>query len=171
MEYVHVACACLVGLVFAVSAAAKARDLDGFAVSLPGLLPSRPGTVPARPLAVLVIVLEALVPAAVAAPWTRMAGLVLACALLAAFTLAIGRGLAAGRPRVSCRCFGSGGAPLGRRHLVRNGLLLAAAASGLALPGTPPTAAGAVIAAAAGAVAAILIVSFDDIADLLVGSP
>ncbi|WP_131736347.1 MauE/DoxX family redox-associated membrane protein [Actinomadura roseirufa] len=170
MEYLHVGCACLVGLVLLVSAVSKARDLGGFAASVPALLPFRVGAGAVRVLAVVVVVLEAVAAAAMAAPWTRPFGLGLAAVLLVAFTLTIGRVVADRGPVVRCRCFGAASAPLGVRHLARNSLLLTAAAVGLVTPGATPPVAGAAVAAVAGAVGAILLVSFDDLVDLLVGS-
>jgi len=169
VEYLQLGCACLIGLVFVVSAVSKARDLDGFAASVPGLLGRVDGRI-VRPLAMLVLVLEALVPVLLAVPAARRAGFGLACLLLAAFTVAIA-GAVRRRRRTTCRCFGASNAPLGRRHLVRNATLLAAALPGALSPGdgVPPPA-GLVIAAAAGAVGAVLIVSFDDIVDLFAGS-
>ncbi|WP_207400211.1 MauE/DoxX family redox-associated membrane protein, partial [Actinomadura fibrosa] len=96
MDYLHVGCACLVGLVLLVSAAAKARDMDGFAASVPRLLPFHAGAAAVRRLAVAVVALEAAVPVCLAVPWTRPLGFGAACALLAAFTTAIGRVVAAG---------------------------------------------------------------------------
>ncbi|MDL4777147.1 MauE/DoxX family redox-associated membrane protein [Actinomadura xylanilytica] len=178
MQYLQVGCACLIGLVFAVSAFTKVRDFEGFAASVPDLLPFGGGPAAGRasgggghvrPIASLVLVLEALAPVLLAVPATRPAGFGVALALLAAFTSAIALTLRRGR-RASCRCFGASNAPLGARHLVRNGVLFTAAALGLATPGGPPVTAGLAVAVAAGAVAAILIVAFDDIADLLAGS-
>lgn len=167
MGYLHVGCASMVGLVFLIGVASKLRDPRGFAASVPGLVPGLPGRW-AAPLAVLVVALEAAAAAASLLPATRSYGLLLAGALLAAFGAAIGRVVAGGGSRVPCRCFGTRSAPLGVRHLVRNGVLLAACATGLATPG-PAAAAGAAVAAAGGALAALLIVSLDDLAYLLTG--
>ncbi|MEU4828673.1 hypothetical protein AB0H37_43100 [Actinomadura sp. NPDC023710] len=43
MELVRIGCACLIGLVFAVSAVSKLRDFDGFARSVPALVPACAG--------------------------------------------------------------------------------------------------------------------------------
>ncbi|MFC4049531.1 MauE/DoxX family redox-associated membrane protein [Actinomadura syzygii] len=167
MGYLHVGCVSLVGLVFLVGVVSKLRDLRGFAASVPGLVPGLPGRW-TMPLAVLVVALEALAAGGSVSPATRPYALCLAGGLLAAFGAAIGRVVAGGGPRVSCRCFGTRSAPLGARHLVRNGVLLAACLLGLTASGPTPVA-GAVVAAAAGALAAVLIVSLDDLAHLLTG--
>ncbi|MGC4956734.1 hypothetical protein ACLQ2P_26280 [Actinomadura citrea] len=39
----RIGCACLIGLVFAVSAVSKLRDFDGFAKSVPALVPACAG--------------------------------------------------------------------------------------------------------------------------------
>lgn len=163
MEYVRIACACLVGVVFAITAVSKLRDFDGFRRSLPQLVPVRRPLL--RPLAVVVVVLEALVPVLVAVPALTLYGLALACALLVTFTVAIALALNRGQ-RAPCRCFGTSAAPLGARHLVRNSLLIIATALGGLLPAGSPALAGVAVAAAAGLVCAILIASFDDIVDL-----
>jgi hypothetical protein len=163
MEYVRIGCACLIGLVFVVTAMSKARDFGGFARSLPELVPVRPVLV--RPLAGGVVALEALVPLLIAVPPATAYGLGLAAVLLAAFTVAIGAALARGR-RAPCRCFGASSTPIGPRHLARNGLLLTAAVLGALSPAGLPPLAGVVVTVAAGLVGAILVVFFDDIVDL-----
>jgi len=68
-----------------------------------------------------------------------------------------------------CRCFGASSTPLGPRHLVRNALLLAVAAAGLAGVLTPGALElpGTLVAGAAGLVVGAMITVFDDIADLV----
>ncbi|MEV6150531.1 hypothetical protein AB0L53_09330 [Nonomuraea sp. NPDC052129] len=56
--------------------------------------------------------------------------------------------------------------PHGARHLVRNSLLIIAAALGVLLPDGLPALGGAALAGAAGLIGARLIASFDDIVDL-----
>ncbi|MYW05913.1 MauE/DoxX family redox-associated membrane protein [Streptomyces sp. SID3343] len=169
MDYVQLGCACLIGLVFAVSAGTKLRDLRGFVDSVPELVPMRSALV--RPVAAAVLGLEVLVPVTVAVPALRVYGFAVALALLVAFTWAISTALRRGR-RAPCRCFGASQAPLGPRQLVRNGVLSAVAALGLVTSvaatsgdGLPPIA-GSAVAAVAGLVGAVLIVSFDDLVDL-----
>jgi hypothetical protein len=168
MELVRIGCACLIGLVFAVSATSKLRDFDGFARSVPSLVPAWPGR--ARLLATTTTALEALVPPLLIAPPTASYGFGLAAALLAAFTTGIAASIRRGR-RATCRCFGPSSVPLGPRHLVRNGALLTCAALGGLSPGGLPPAGGIAVAAAAGLVGAVLIVALDDIVDLFVRTP
>ncbi|MEU7744286.1 hypothetical protein [Nonomuraea sp. NPDC049158] len=52
------------------------------------------------------------------------------------------------------------------RQLVRNSLMIIAAALGVLLPGGLPALGGAALAGAAGLIGAILIASFDDFVDL-----
>ncbi|MET7464362.1 MauE/DoxX family redox-associated membrane protein [Nonomuraea sp. NPDC005501] len=172
MEYVRVGCAWLIAVVFAITAVSKARDLAGFARSLPDLVPVPRALT--RPLAVVVAALEGLVALLVAVPLVAGVsgvvayGLGLALLLLAAFTVAIAVALRRGR-RAPCRCFGASAAPLGARHLVRNGLLIIAAALGLLQPAGSPALAGVVVAGVAGLIGAILVAAFDDLVDLFAG--
>ncbi|MGK5556157.1 MauE/DoxX family redox-associated membrane protein [Actinomadura kijaniata] len=168
MQYLPAGCACLIGLVFAVSAFTKLRDRAGFVRSVPDLAPALPARL-LGPLAHSVIVLEAAVPVLLAVPATRTLGFGVALVLLTAFTVAIAGALRRGR-RAPCRCFGASAAPLGPRHLARNGVLLTAAATGAVTPGDATSTAGLAVAAAAGLVTGLLIVSFDDLVDLFAGS-
>jgi hypothetical protein len=94
--------------------------------------------------------------------------------LLAVFTagvaLAVRRGTGA-----RCACFGAAEQPLGARHLVRNGLLLAAvgvAALGIAVASAQPLGpAGTAMAVSAGAVGALLLIRLDDLVDLFMPVP
>ena len=168
MEEVRLGCACLIGLVFAVSAIAKLRDFDGFVRSVPALAPAPRRLV--RPLATATTTLESLVPVLLVAPFAAPYGFGLAVVLLAAFTVAIAVAVRRGRP-ATCRCFGPSSVPIGPRHLVRNGVLFTVAVLGVLSPGGLPPAGGILLAVFAGLVGAILIISVDDIADLLVRSP
>lgn len=167
MEYARVACATLVGVVFVASAVSKVRDFGGFARSLPALVPVARRLV--RPLAAVVLVAEAAVPVLLVVPPATSYGFAVGGVLFAAFTAAIAVALRHGR-LAPCRCFGASSAPIGPRHLARNGaLLIIAVAGGLAPHGLPPLPALSV-AAVAGLIGAILIVSFDDIVDLFARS-
>lgn len=162
MALVVVACQVLLAAVFAVSAFTKLRSgaaLRAFSSSLV-MLPVRVRW----SAAVVVAAVEAVVPVAMLFPAVglSMSGALLVC-FSAGIALSIRRGM-----RASCRCFGASEVPLGPSHLVRNGLLLAVVVLGganLAAPGDL-TAAGLTIAAVAGLVGAILLIVFDDIADL-----
>lgn len=100
MGYVYVGCACLVGLVFVVSAFSKLRDFSGFVASVPRLVPMPIGR--ARPVAVVVVAAETAVPILVAVPPLGALGFTVAAVLLFAFTVAIAGALRRGR-RSSCR--------------------------------------------------------------------
>lgn len=171
MAYLALACRCLTGLVFAVSAFSKLRSRPAFReftawlAGLPvPLARSRPAAVAAVMAAaeVAIVVLAAL-------PWTARAGLVLAAMVLATFTagtwLAVARG--AGAP---CQCFGTSATPLGPRHVIRNALLCGAAVAGAVAAGgggTRPTgAAGVVLSLMAGLTIAMFVVFLDDLAAL-----
>lgn len=168
MGEVRLGCACLIGLVFAVSAITKLRDFDGFVRSIPALVPASRRLV--RPLATSTTTLEALVPVLLVAPFTAPYGFGLAVVLLAAFTVVIAVAVRRGR-HTTCRCFGPSSVPIGPRHLVRNGVLCTVAVLGALSHGGLPPAGGILLAVFAGLVGAILIISADDIADLLVRSP
>jgi ABC-type microcin C transport system permease subunit YejB len=163
--YVIVACRCAVGLVFLVAVAGKVRGrstFDAFAGSVRALLPMARYH---RQLASAVVAAEAAVPVLLALPTTARAGAAWAAVVLLAFTAAVVAALRRG-PGVPCRCFGASTVPLGRRHVVRNALLLAAVA-GAAFP--VPTAghpAGTALALFAGGCAALVITRFDEITDL-----
>jgi len=169
--------------VFGVSAAAKLRGQRAYRAFVAGLRES--GLVPGAALPAVAAALagsEAAIAAALAAtaavacvapghgviPYAETA-LALAAALTT--VLAAGVGVAARRGAVArCACFGARpGRPLGRPHLVRNLILLAAIGTGLA---AVPLAAGhgqpaaTALAAAAGSLAALLIIRWEDLADL-----
>jgi peroxiredoxin len=111
--------------VFATAAVAKLLDRSGTRAALSDFrVPGRliPAAAIALPLTELAIA-AALVPVASAAP-----AAIAAAALLALFSIAIGRALARGE-RVDCNCFGAvGSRPVGGWTLVRNLGLLAVAA-------------------------------------------
>ncbi|TMR23240.1 methylamine utilization protein MauE [Nonomuraea turkmeniaca] len=167
MALVVVACQVLLAAVFAVSAFTKLRSraaLRAFSSSLV-MLPVRVRW----PAAVVVAAVEAVVPVAMLFP---ALGLAMSGTLLVCFSAWVAVSIRRGT-RASCRCFGASEVPLGPSHLVRNSLLLAVVVlgwAGLAAPGDV-TAAGLAIAAVAGLVGAILLIVFDDLADLFMERP
>jgi len=172
MGYVVLSVRCLLGAVFLTSAFTKLRNrraFEEFTRTVRQLGAPR-GLVKAVALAVAIS--EASIPSLLVspAPLVTGIGLGLAIVLLGAFVAGILRTLRRGTA-VPCRCFGSSTTPLGRRHVVRNALLTAAAATGLVgvITGAPnaPTAGGAVLAAVVGLVGAVLVVMFDDVVDLV----
>jgi hypothetical protein len=176
MDRVGFGCYCLVGLVFAVSAASKLRGSAAFwdfvktartltTAVIPGY---RTGRDAARRIGVLVIAGELAVPVLLVVPGTAGIGLGVAIVLLTVFGVGIAAATRRGL-RTSCRCFGSSSTPLGRRHLVRNALLVAAAATGLAfgperVGQADPSALA--VAGAAAVILAVLVVRLDDLTDL-----
>jgi hypothetical protein len=104
-----------------------------------------------------------------AVPGAALVGFAAAVAVLAVFTGAVGREVAAGRA-VSCRCFGAGAQRMGAPQIVRNLVLLGCAAAGavLAATGRGGASASALVLAVGGALlAAAFIVRWDDLATLV----
>lgn len=168
MTYLSFAGHWLLGVVFAISAVSKLRGRAAFAefaASTRDLLPSRWRTTSVT-VSTVVVVLEAAVPVLLAVPGLRRGGLGLAMTLLVAFGAAIAAALRRGE-RTACRCFGASRVPLGKRHLVRNGLLAAVAVlalvSGDVRPADPV---GLAVAGTAAGVLALLVTRFDDVIDL-----
>lgn len=176
MDEVGFGCYCLVGLVFAVSAASKLRGRTAFdefvrttrvlaVATIPGYEVSRAG---ARRIGVVVLGGELAVPVLMIVPATARIGLCVAVVLLTVFGVGIAAAMRRGL-RTSCRCFGSSSAPLGTRHLLRNALLVAAAATGLAFGPdriTQLDPAGLIVAGVGALVLAALVVRLDDLIDL-----
>jgi len=169
VAYVLLAVRLLVGIVFAVSATGKLRGVAAFrhfeesarSMGVPARL--------SRPVAVSVVAGECAAVVLLARGPGGAPGFALILLMLVAFTTAIARALRSGT-KASCACFGATTAPLGRRHLVRNGVLLALAAFGLTagLAGTPAPAeaAGVLVAAFAALVGALLVVFTDELGTL-----
>jgi hypothetical protein len=129
MIYVALGCRCLIGIVFAISAASKLRNraaFTRFASWLAGLpaLPLR-----GRRTAAAVALGETAVVVLVGLPWTVADGLLLATLALA--VLAAGAFLVA-RSGASepCQCFGVSTEPLGFPQVIRNVVLCGVAATG-----------------------------------------
>ncbi|MER6479013.1 MauE/DoxX family redox-associated membrane protein [Streptomyces filamentosus] len=166
MVHVVVACRALLVLVFLVSAAGKLRGrgaFDGFVAEVRAwrLVPA--GT--ARGVAVGVAGVEAALPVLLVVPVTARPGLAVAGLLLVALTA----GVVVTRRRgtvARCACFGRTATVLGRRHVVRNVLLVGAVAVA-SLPAAGPVGAAALtVAIGAGALGALLVTTLDDIAGL-----
>ncbi len=163
----------LIGVTFALSAASKLRgiaSLREFARSITDLrIVGSKRT--AATLAIGVATAEALVcvlmvPLPEAA--LAIAGYVLASVLLVAFIFVIVLTLRRGVP-ATCRCFGGAAAvPFGRRHVVRNALLLVIAAAGASTSAAGVVVPGPAwaIGAAFGVVCAVVVSRFDDVVGL-----
>ena len=165
-EAIGVGCCWLIAVVFATSAVGKLRTAGVRAafhrsVEDMAVLPARA----AGPVAVAVPIVEAVAVVLLVLPQTAAAGCVLALGLLAAFTAGIVVVLRRGT-RASCMCFGATDRPYGPRHLVRNGLLAAAAFTGAVLSGRVIDVPAALVAIAAGAVVALVLITLDELIDL-----
>jgi uncharacterized membrane protein YphA (DoxX/SURF4 family) len=165
----------LCGLVLLVSAVSKVRgrsDYADFVASVPAFgIPARW----TRLFAVLTVAAEfvialLLLASVFAGPWPAVAGLVLAVGLFGVLTVAVWRAVSRQSGAV-CRCFGRARTTLTHRHTARNAFLLAVAVFGLAVSGVDAPGEPAVmwLAAVVGAVGAVLVVRFDDLADLVAG--
>lgn len=182
MNEFSVSVLCLAGCVFAASAASKLRDRQAYrafraglrqtALVPPGLLTATAAVLCAAELAIAAGLFTG---AALTSAAFSAAGLVSGSALAAAgaLTAVLAAGVAVVIRRgtsANCHCFGAGsGRPLGWVHLVRNLSLLAVICAGLAtdLSGSgTPSAGGLVLAAGSGLVASLLIIKWDDLADL-----
>ncbi|MET8910433.1 MauE/DoxX family redox-associated membrane protein [Micromonospora sp. NPDC004551] len=136
----------LVGPAAAAVTGAEAAIVLGLGWSLVAALAGWPG---ARAVATLVLLVTSL----------------LLAVLTTGVVLAVRR-----RTGARCACFGAAERPLGRRHVVRNGLLLAGVAVGLvdAIVGSAhrPAPAGAAVAVLAGVLGAAVLIRLDDLVEL-----
>ncbi|MDF5757517.1 MauE/DoxX family redox-associated membrane protein [Spongiactinospora sp. TRM90649] len=179
LTYVSVAGQVAAGAVYAAGVIGKTRGRTAyreFVRATGRLLPGRIGARRAGVIAPLVIAAEAATAVLTAA--LPRAGLVLAAALALVFTVAVAAALRRGE-RAPCRCFGASATPLGPRHIARNVLLLAVAATGAAA--SPPgwaysvwagaSWAGLALAAGFAAMVALLVTQFDALIELFAPSP
>ncbi|MEU4834045.1 MauE/DoxX family redox-associated membrane protein [Streptosporangium sp. NPDC023615] len=178
MSYVILGCRLLLLGIFLASLAGKVRSRQAFRefVAATATLLAVPSA-PARRFALLAMAAEAAIVVLLAvpptvpavAPPTLPAGFALAAVTLAGFGYALARALRQGRT-APCRCFGASSAPVGRRHVIRNLVLIAAAATAAvaALGGAPQAVEtpGVVITALAALVCVVLVTRLDDIAEL-----
>ena len=169
MVAAQIALRTLLAAVFAVAFVSKvrsrsafgrfARTLDGFARLRGRRRIAAAVAVPAAEAGLLVLL---------AVPGAALAGFAAAFAVLAVFTGAVGREVAAGRT-VSCRCFGGGAQRMGASQIVRNVVLLGCAAAGVVLAATSrgeTSASALVLAVGSALLAAVFIVRWDDLATL-----
>ncbi|MCP2250094.1 hypothetical protein LX86_008884 [Lentzea aerocolonigenes] len=170
-----VASTVLCGLVLVVSAVSKVRsrtDYAEFVASVPAFgIPARW----TRLFAVATVVAEfviavLLLASAIVGTWSAVAGLVLATGLFGVLTAAVWRAVAQ-RSGAVCRCFGRTSTKLTHRHVVRNAALLGIAVLGLGsfFVNAEVTTAALALAVVVGAIGAVLVVRFDDLADLVAG--
>jgi hypothetical protein len=158
--------------VFLIAVVGKAGRAGAFSAFAESLRPLAAGPGPAvRAVALAVVAVEGAICLALILPHTpaTLAGLLGATALLAVFTVVIARSLGRGTT-VPCRCFGRSTAPLGRAHVVRNGLLASVAGVGAAAVVTGPAGGSdpgmVAVAWCAGAVAGGLVTVAEDLVSL-----
>ncbi|TDV56244.1 MauE/DoxX family redox-associated membrane protein [Actinophytocola oryzae] len=171
MTYVAFGCECLLIVVFAFSAETKLTGRGAFAefrLATARLVPAFRGL--AGPLSVAVVGVEVTTAVLLAVPATARVGLVLALALLGAFTVAVAAALRRGET-ASCNCFGRSTTPMGARHLVRNALLLAVAGIGLLGGRGGAEVPGLALAGASAVVLAVLVLNLDALTDLFATTP
>lgn len=122
-----------------------------------------------RLLAALTVAAEAGVVATLTVSVTLTAGFVAATGLLSCFTAVLLRALHRGTDR-ACHCFGASGAPVGPHHVVRDLVLIVAAATGLVARLVAPPggyhAAGVLLTAFVVLVGVLLVSRLDDLATL-----
>jgi hypothetical protein len=163
MQLIEIAIRTALAAVFAIAAASKLRSraaFDDFVDTLPELGPPSLATVAGA----AVVALELAAPVLLLA--SPRAGLVLVMALLGGFTAVMVVTLRTGGS-MTCRCFGASEQPIGAGHVVRNALLIAAAAGAAWLGvGDPSHPGGAEVgvAMALGAISGVLITRWDDLA-------
>ncbi|MET7301347.1 MauE/DoxX family redox-associated membrane protein [Embleya sp. NPDC005575] len=168
MEILAVACGSALAVVFAAAAVGKLRNRASYAAFVRALAAVE--AVPrrwARACAAAVVAAEAAVPPLLAgqyATWhAGVAGFALAAGLLFAFTTVAAATVIRGA-HVECRCFGAGGKPMGRLHVVRNGTLtLIAVLGAFATSGGRVEPAQVAVASAAGVVVGMTVIRIEDI--------
>jgi hypothetical protein len=170
VTYLALCMSMLITGTFAISAISKLRSRSafaGFAAAVREMtgMPART----ARAVAACVAVLEIAVALTSALPGTDRAGLATAVFLLTIFTALLLRTVTSGRS-VPCNCFGASSTPASVRHVVRNLILIVAAATGLVLGppfGHAHLPAVAVLVCAAAIVVPVAVVALlDDLAEL-----
>lgn len=179
MAYFVFACRCLLLVVFGFSALGKlwgAGSFTAFRRATGELVP--PARAHTTALAVTVLGAESAIVVLLAVPMIPWLGLGFSIVLLLAFSVAISAALRRGST-APCHCFGGSAAPLGVRHLVRNAGLVLMAVAGLSIEVVGTAGAvqaeahplGLVMAAIVAVVLAALVLCFDALADLFVGTP
>ncbi|WP_081237486.1 MauE/DoxX family redox-associated membrane protein [Streptomyces viridosporus] len=162
----------LLTAVFLIAVVGKAGRTGAFSAFADSLRPLAvvSGSV-LRAVAFAVVAVEGAVCLALVLPYAPMtlAGLLAATVLLAVFAVVIARSVGRGTT-VRCRCFGRSAAPLGRAHVVRNGLLASVAGVGAAVVAVGPAGGSkpgmVAVAWCAGAVAGGLVTVLEDLMSL-----
>jgi hypothetical protein len=171
IEYLALACRASLAVVFAMAVLGKVAGKGAFtaftrSVVAMTTVPERQAVLLARATAYAegLTALLVIVPTRV----TGLIGCILGALLTIAFSVTIPGSLRRGR-QVACRCFGRSSAPISKRHLARNTMLLTLAILGaLAVPvANPTTLPGALVAVLAGSFLGLVIATFEDLAQLL----
>ena len=166
MGYLELACRTALLVLFAVALAGKTRSRAAFAEFVRSTRAlGGPGGRWATPVAIGVIGAETGVVVLLAVPATARIGFALATVLLMVFTGTTVRAVRTGR-RAPCACFGRSSTPVGWPHVIRNGLLLGHALTGLALGPGAVAAGGAAVASAGAAIVVLLVLRLDDLVSL-----
>ncbi|OPC77002.1 hypothetical protein B4N89_41190 [Embleya scabrispora] len=169
MGYALLACRVLLGLVLVASAGGKLRGGEAFRAFVEATRELGAPARRARSIAIAVVVGEIAAALSLAAPPNGFVGFALALPLLTAFTIAILGALRRGT-NASCACFGASATPIGRRHVVRNAVLITVAGTGLALgaagASNPTHLAGALTAVSCAVIGALVLISTDELAEL-----
>jgi len=165
MHHLIFVCRIALASMFGIAALNKLGSRDGFRLFVASLRDfGVPQALSTPPVGALFIAAE--LGAGVALVLAPAAGGALAAALLAGFALGIAHVVRRGQI-VRCRCFGAGGATVGRAHLIRNAVLAAVAAAVAILEPSQPLAFAVrpdvIIAALAGIGAGLLITRWDDL--------
>lgn len=166
MALLATGCRCLLAVVFVLSVSGKVRSrtgFEGFVGSVGTLVPRWRSR--RRSIAACVVAVETVIVVLLAVPATARVGAALAAVVLLGFTTAILAALRRGS-MASCRCFGVSTVPLGWRHVVRNGLLLAAVAVAGAADRVPSDPAWVVLAVISGVIGGVFVALFDELVDL-----
>ncbi|MEU6769523.1 MauE/DoxX family redox-associated membrane protein [Streptomyces sp. NPDC046853] len=132
MDLVLIFCKLSLAAMFVISTVTKLRDLPALAEHIESTVRLPMRFAPA--LARAVVAAEAVVVAALVL--AGRIGFLSALAVLAGFTLYLAHVIRSGRA-ASCGCTGSSGADVSGIHLVRNGIALAIAGTGLFVPQAP----------------------------------
>jgi hypothetical protein len=175
MPYVVIAARVMLVVIFAIAFAGKVRNRSAFTRFTDSLGDFATWNTRLQlPVAVMVVTAEATIVVLVALPATVGWGLAIGGLMITVFTAAALHARRNGRQPM-CNCFGAAGTALGLRHIVRNCLIVAAAAAGLAAwsAGGPSriTAAPVVLAAGLALIVSLALAAWDDIVPLVLPSP
>jgi Methylamine utilisation protein MauE len=171
MMYAAFACRGLIGLVFAVAAVTKVRSPSAYREFASWLAALPVPMARNRALPAAFVAAEVAIVALVAVPVTATAGLLLAAGCLAVMTAGTAVIVKRGA-RVSCQCFGPSSSPLGARHILRDGILLAIALVGTLGTGRGSASpAGIALSLVAALIGATFVVFSDDLIALFESDP